>query len=218
MCAILNGSVTIGSEFQKIIQGGSYEKLILNLMNKSTKLFPNEYMKVDSQSHGECDFVDLKTSEKYDAKLVLTKKQGTWLGSRNSHIDKWVQNILDEITEYSKIIKNRTWDEDIENLLIYKIMEEKIKESQVDENIIFFLPFTIVPDSSDMIFSQFASDILTFVYDALEKNNVVGNRKIYFLYVGIANELVIRYMNKGGVREFFSNKELTKYIEYDISL
>ena len=126
--------------------------------------------------------------------------------------------MIDEIADYSEIIKDRKWDEEIEKLSLYQIMENTIKKEPEDENIIFFIPFTIVPDSSGMIFNQFVSDILTFIYDSLEKNNVIGKRKIYVLYVGIAKELIIRYMNKRGVREYFSNEELAEYIDYTVSL
>jgi len=211
-------TVRINDEFKNIIKSGNYEELILKLMNKSTKLFPNNYERVISQSHGECDFIDLKTFEKYDAKLLLNKKQGNWLGSKNSNFEKWIQSMIDEIADYSEIIKDRKWDEEIEKLSLYQIMENTIKKEPEDENIIFFIPFTIVPDSSGMIFNQFVSDILTFIYDSLEKNNVIGKRKIYVLYVGIAKELIIRYMNKRGVREYFSNEELAEYIDYTVSL
>lgn len=211
-------TVVINDDFKKLIQSGNYEEFILKLMNKSKKLFRNNYEKVISQSHGECDFIDLKTLEKYDAKLPLTKEQGKWLGSRNSNFQKWIQSLIDDITEFSKIIKNRKWEEAIETLLLYQIMEKTIQKEPEDENIIFFIPFTIVPDSSGMVYNQFASDVLTFIYDTLVKKNIVGKRKIYVVYVGIEKEIVVRYMNIRGMREYFSDEELFGYIDYSVAL
>lgn len=218
MGAIFNESVRVSDEFKKIIQGGAYEELILTLMNKSTKLFPNEYERVVCQSHGECDFIDLKTNKKYDAKLPITKEQGRWLGSKNSNFEKWIQSMIDEIAECGQMIMNRSWDECIENLSLYQIMEKTIKKEPEDENIIFFIPFTIVFDGSNMIYTQFGSDILTFIFDRLEKNNVIGKRDVYVLYVGTEKELVFRHMNTRYVREYFSNEVLAKYIDYSIEL
>ena len=118
-------TVRINDEFKNIIKSGNYEELILKLMNKSTKLFPNNYERVISQSHGECDFIDLKTFEKYDAKLLLNKKQGNWLGSKNSNFEKWIQSMIDEIADYSEIIKDRKWDEEIEKIVLSAIDEIK---------------------------------------------------------------------------------------------
>ena len=211
-------TVRISDEFKRIIQGGAYESLILNLMNKSEKLFPHKYKRVENQAHGECDFIDLETFEKYDAKIPFTKKQGAWIGSKNSDFEKWIQSMLDELVKYSDIVRRREWNEEISNLTLYKTMEKTIIKEPEDENIIFFIPFTIVQDSNDMIYNQFASDILTFIFDELERNNVVGNRKIYVIYVGMEKELVVRYMNHRGVREYFSNEELMSYIDYNVSL
>ena len=80
---------TIGESFKTLIKKDNYEKLIFELLKNSTKLFPNQYEHIATQSHGECDFLDLKTKEKYDAKLPITTKQGEWIGSNNGCFEKW---------------------------------------------------------------------------------------------------------------------------------
>ena len=76
--------VNILEGFKTIIKSGNYEKIILEIMNNSNKMFPNKYIHQHNQSHGECDFVDVVSGEKYDAKLPLCKAQGKLLGSNNA--------------------------------------------------------------------------------------------------------------------------------------
>ena len=76
MSVKLYTEVTISEKFKKIIQSGNYEKLVHSLLNLSTKLFPNEIKYIENQSCGECDYIDEKNGEKYDAKLPISKAQG----------------------------------------------------------------------------------------------------------------------------------------------
>ena len=86
----------IKNSFKGIIQSGNYEKVILNLMNKSEIIFPNQYIHVESQSKGECDYIDTSTNEKYDAKLPFSNKQGKLIGSRESDYEEWY-NLISNI-------------------------------------------------------------------------------------------------------------------------
>ena len=87
----------INDNFKELIRGGNYEKLIERLMNDSQKIFPNKYKHLEKQSKGECDFIDLSTNQKYDAKLLFSEKDGKLVGSRNSDFGEWMQIKLDEL-------------------------------------------------------------------------------------------------------------------------
>ena len=79
---------TINDNFKELIRGGNYEKLIEQLMNDSKKLFPNKYKHLEKQSKGECDFIDLSTNQKYDAKLLFSEKDGKLVFSQRKHLSK----------------------------------------------------------------------------------------------------------------------------------
>ena len=208
---------TISNKFRLLIQSGNYEKLILDLLNKSIKLFPNQYEHIDSQANGECDFIDQKTKGKYDAKLPITKKQGRWIGSNNADFEKWISSMMDECAEFAqKIIQERGLHR-VEELKLYTIMKNLVVNDKPDENIIFFFPFPVVYETSCGIFGQFASDILSNIYDTLNQNGVIGERKIYAIYPSIDNKIGIRLLNTG-VREWFSSELLDEYIKYDVCL
>ncbi len=206
---------TISDSFKTLIKKDNYEKLIFELLKNSTKLFPNQYEHIATQSHGECDFLDLKTKEKYDAKLPITTKQGKWIGSNNACFEKWLESMINECSEYSeKRIKQRELQNNTEDLELYKIIKEKIEQDKEDENIIFFFPYPIVIESSEGIYGQFALDILSSIFNDLKENDIVKNRKIYAVYPTIDNKICIRLLNTL-VREWFSSEKLNDYIKYD---
>ena len=208
---------TINNNFKWLIKGGNYENLILELMNISIKLFPNQYEHIDSQAKGECDFIDIQTGTKYDAKLPFTPSQGQLIGSNNANYEKWITSMLSECAEFSqKMIQLRDLH-NIEELTLYEVMKKAIENDKVDENIIFFFPFPIVCESSGGIFSQFASDILSNIYDTLNRNGIIKERKVYTIYPSIDNKLGIRLLNTG-VREWFTSDTMNQYIEYDAFL
>ena len=207
---------TISENFKLLIKKDNYEKLIFTLLNASTKLFPNQYEHINSQSHGECDFVDLKTNEKYDAKLPITTQQGYWIGSNNHCFEKWLESMINECSEFTiKKIKQRELQNNIEDIELYKIMKQKIENDKDDENIIFFFPFPIVYETPNGIYGQFCSDILSNIFDGLKENDIVKDRKIYVIYPCLDNRISIRCLNTG-VREWFSSKLLDNYIKFDI--
>lgn len=174
---------TISNGFKKCIQSGNYEKIVLNIMNSSTKIFPNNYIHINEQSNGECDFVDTSTLEKYDAKLPINKQQGKLIGSNNNNFEKWLISMQEETGEFAQYI-------------------------------IFLFPYPIVCEQEPSIFGQFASDILSAIFEELKENNIVGERTIYAIYPAMTEKLVVRCLNTG-IREFITNNELKNYIDYE---
>ena len=209
-------TASISEAFKSLIQSGNYERLILNIINASTKIFPNKYMHIANQSHSQCDFVDNLTSEKYDAKLLFTSTQGKLIGSNHSDFLAWVKTMIDETTEFGTYIENRG-NYNIENLTLYSVMRDRLLSVEADEHAIFFIPYTIVLDSKEMIFTQFASDILSATFSKLAQNGLVGNRKVYAIYPSIDGDIVIRCLNSHA-REFIPNIELKNYINFDVRL
>ena len=79
---LLRKVATISDKLKTFIQSGNYEIYILRLMNQSKTVFPGEYDRHKVQSHSECDFYDVKTLEKYEAKLPFDKKEGELILSK----------------------------------------------------------------------------------------------------------------------------------------
>lgn len=208
--------VNIYVEFKTIIKSGNYEKIVLEIMNSSEKMFRSKYIHQQNQSHGECDFVDELTGEKYDVKLPLDKKQGKLLGSNNCNYDAWLKTMIDEALEFSDVVKNRG-NYNTEELELYKVVKNRLETVKKDENLILFFPFPIIPcEVPGSIYIPVKSNILTLIFDTLEKNGLVKNRNIYAIYPCVGNKLAIRLLNER-ICEFVSDQPLKKYINYNIS-
>ena len=205
MSITLQTYITINEKFKKIIQSGNYERLIYSLLNVSAKLFPNEFEYIESQSCGECDFVDKKTGEKYDAKLPITTQQGKWIGSKQVDYKKWIESMLDECSEFAEKMIQKRGQHSIEELVLYQTLKQIIQKEKADEHIIFFFPFPIVYESSVGIYGQFASDILSTIYDGLQQSSTIKEQKIYAIYPSIDELIIIRNL-ANGAREYCKRK------------
>ncbi len=186
---------------------GIYEKKVLDIMNISKEVFPSKYEFVEEQSHGECDYVDVLSGKKYDAKLPFSSKQIELLTDGRKHkpkIQDWIISLQKEASEFDLgKIRNGTFS--IEKTELFKIMRERIEKDKPDENIIFFFPYPISLSIKDSVFLQFATDYLREIYNKLSENSVLARRKIYAIYP--TNE-----------KSLFAVRDLsdynTEYIEY----
>ena len=91
---------TIHNDIKELIKSGNYERIILDLMNASKTIFPNQYIHQDIQANGECDFIDVITGEKFDAKIPIDKRQGKLIGSRKGDAGALASEFYKEVLEY----------------------------------------------------------------------------------------------------------------------
>lgn len=213
---IIREQAIISDKFKELIRGGTYEKLIETLINESKKVFPNQYKHLENQSRGQCDFIDLFTNQKYDAKLLFSEKDGQLVGSKNSDFGEWVKIKLNEVVEFSEYIERRG-QFDIQNLTIYKVFMQRLATVETDEHPIIFIPYPVVLDGEGLGILHFCGDLLSAIFKELKKENLVKDRRLYVIYPCLGNSIVIRCLNDNQ-REFFSDQELRKYIAYDINL
>ena len=134
-------AANMSEAFGKLIDKNVNERLILNLMNESRYVFPGQYQWITSQSIGECDFIDIHTGQKYDAKPPLTNKQGALIGSRNHDYAAWMKTMTAIEAEFSDCVDGTDGVKNIEGLELYRILEKRLASLQADENAIFFFPY-----------------------------------------------------------------------------
>ena len=214
MAITFHAQIAISEAFKQLIQRGRYEKPIVDLMNASTKLFPNQYKHNEIQSAGECDFLDLVTGKKYDAKLLITTQQGQWIGSRDDQILQWLNSMIEEGKEFSLKMITHPEEHDVRTLTLYKLMKDRLESDKCDEHLIFFLPFPVTNDSSIGFYRQFAADIFSAIYGALEQDHVLKEREIYIILPTTDEKIVIRNL-RTGVREYFPRETVNPYIRFD---
>lgn len=213
MGLLIRMAANVGEVFGKLINKNVNEKLILNLMNESHNVFPGQYQWVESQSMGECDFIDVNTGQKFDAKLPLTKQQGALIGSRNHDYAAWMKTMTAIESEFSDCIDGSDGVKNVEGLELYKILEERLSSLRDDENAIFFFPYPIVLDAENLMTTSFCMDLLDHIFCELKKRGCIGRRAVYVIYPAIDTKIVLRNL-RTGLREYVVCPELDQYIRY----
>lgn len=205
--------VVIDESFRSLIKEHNYEKYLHTIINKSQLVFRGlKFKHIDNQAHGESDFID-SNGKKYDAKLLFDKKQGALIGDSKNEFEKWLREMQDEKTEFGECIRKRNLSI-IDDTKLYKIMKARLASVKPDENAIMFIPFPIVDEYKNSVFLQLATDFLQAVYDKLEDDKLVGNRKLYFIYPsGEPQEYVLR--NTDHMREYICCEELEDFISFE---
>lgn len=208
--------VTIDNSFRDLIKSGTYEKYIFDIISRSKNLFAGrQFTHNGAQSHGECDFVD-DQGQKYDAKLIFNEKQGRLIGEPKNKMQGWLQDMTNEKTEFAESIQKRDLSI-VKNTKLYRIMKKRLESVNADENAILFIPYPIVDDYEGSTVLQQVTDFLQAVYDQLEEDGVVGNRKAYFIYPSMKPHVyVLRSASRK--REYIRCDELDDFIKFETRL
>lgn len=208
-------------KLKSFIQSGNYENYILDLMNQSEIVFPKYYEKNTIQSAGECDFYDIETHEKYEAKLPFDKKEGELICRTDSELKTWLKFMMDEESEFGeKIIENRGKYQ-VSDLQLYKTLEKRLDTVQKDENAIILFPYPITldlePVKGCLNILGLTCDILSSIFSQLVRNNVVGKRNVYAIYPSMDEKIVLRCLNTG-IREYLVFNRLKDVFAYSFTL
>lgn len=206
--------ISISEEFRELFKRQQYEKYVYMIICRSKLLFKGKsFERIEYQSHGECDFKD-EYGNKYDVKLLFNKKQGAMIGERKNDIINWLKAMDEERAQFSGCIMSRNLSLIVDTQL-YKITKERLLTVSQDEDAIFFIPFPIVIDCQNVMFMQFASDYLQVVYDKLEDEGLVGERKLYFIYPSVEPETFVLRSGNSRKREYIKVPELRNIISFE---
>mgnify|MGYP003302197504 CR=1 FL=1 len=204
---------TIHNDIKELIKSGNYEKIILDLMNSSKTIFPNAYIHLDNQAHGECDFVDSITGEKFDAKIPINQKQGKIIGSRNGDIRALTTELHKEALEFQSCFSEEPKKPNNE-LKLFKKMEYNISKTKADENIIFFIPYPIVLDFEDFPLIGI-QDLLKKIYYEMALTFDLSKKHLYAIYISFDKKMVLRDLETDK-REYLDFPDMQCYVGYDI--
>ncbi|MGI6726369.1 MAG: hypothetical protein ACOX62_09335 [Christensenellales bacterium] len=196
------------------IQAKTYEPIVLQLMNQSKTVFPEEYFHVKEQSHGEADFCST-SKVKFDAKLLFSTEQCKYLARGDENLIDWMQSLRQELWQVSEMLLNRNLDE-IHTTRLYKEMLQRLPDEDFIENTIYFTPYPIVPAFESSVYIQFASDIISITYNALVTKNPERfiNKSNYIIYpTSDAKKMVLRILGEDK-KEYTSIEPLLEHIRY----
>jgi hypothetical protein len=188
-------------------------------MKESQSVFPGEYEMVKEQSHGECDFIEVKSNTKYDTKLPFLKKELELLTDGKRHkpqIEEWINIMQSEASDFDPLAIRNNKDYDITETKLYQIMKEAILRDKVDEHIIFFLPYPITLSIKKSIYLQFCTDYLKAIYNRLIDDICLNRRKIFVIYpASEKNQFALRDLSTYHT-EYIICSELEKYFSYEV--
>ena len=204
---------TIHNEVKDIIKSGNYEKIILDLMNASKEIFPSRYTHLDNQAHGECDFVDVVTGEKFDAKIPIDKRQGQMIGSRKGDVSALTTEFHNEALEFQYCFVGEQ-KKPITELNLFKKMKNNISKTKSDENVIFFIPYPIVFDFEGFPLVG-ASDLLKKIYRELSASADISRKHLYAIYISFDRKMVLRNLETDK-RAYLQFLEMQHYVDYNI--
>ena len=205
---------TVHSDIKDLIKSGNYERIILDLMNSSKTIFHGSYIHLENQAHGECDFVDAVTGEKFDAKIPIDQRQGKLIGSREGDVRKLTSELHNEALEFQSCF-SEDQKRPISELKLFKKMKKNIDKTKSDENVIFFIPYPIIFDFEDFPLIG-ASDLLKKIYRELVACTDISNKHLYAIYISFDKKLVLRNLETDE-REYLQFPEMQHYINYDIN-
>ena len=204
---------TIHNDIKDLIKSGNYEKIILDLMNASKTIFPGHYIRLDNQAHGECDFIDAVTGEKFDAKIPIDKRQGQMIGSRKGDVGALTTEFQNEALEFQHCFVGDQ-KKPITELSLFKKMKNNIRKTKVDENVIFFILYPIVFDFEGFPLVG-ASDLLKKIYSELSASTDISGKHLYTIYISFDRKMVLRNLETDK-REYLQFPEMQHYVDYDI--
>ena len=118
----INSVATLSDDLRKFIQSGNYEPYILDLMNRSSVIFPGQYERNTDQSDNQSDFYDVQTLEKYEAKLPFDKKEGKLICSNQGSFKEWLKFMMDEEAEFGEKMILERGKHSIDTLRLYKTL------------------------------------------------------------------------------------------------
>lgn len=205
---------TIHNDVKELIKSGNYEKIILDLMNSSKIIFPHTYIHLDNQAHGECDFVDSVTGEKFDAKIPIDQKQGKIIGSRNGDIGALTTELHKEALEFQSCFSEEP-KKPINELKLFKKMEFNISKTKADENVIFFIPYPIVFDFENFPLIGI-QDLLKKIYCEMAITFDLSQKHLYAIYISFDKKMVLRDLETDK-REYLDFPDMQHYVNYDIN-
>ncbi|MBE7004199.1 MAG: hypothetical protein E7425_07955 [Ruminococcaceae bacterium] len=209
--------VTTSDAFRDLFKHQHYEEYVFQIISKSKKFFGNcHFDKVTTQSDNEPDFIDIKTKDKYEVKLLFDEKMGVLIGDRKNKSDEWIKRFLQLRDECGKQIIKR--DFDVSSLKMYQITKERLNSIEKDETAIFFIPFPLVENGVyDGAVSRFATDIIQIIIDQLNRDGLINGRNIYFIYPTMeTNVYCIRNCNHQ--REYVTALELNSIVSFKCNL
>ena len=214
----LDNQIALSKNYYQVIKKEIYEDIIFSIMSDSKILFMGNYKKIDSQSNGECDYIELDNNgniiKKFDAKILFLNKACQYIAKNN--ISSFLEELKNSINEtYDCILNNK----DLEKTALYQELlydlDSRLKD---DENGILFFPFHFSLKHKDSLVYNLGQDNIESLFNCIKNNkpNLFSNRDLFFITLNDFNQTVIYWLTSSyGINkyEFIDKNYLDDYID-----
>ena len=207
---------TVSEAIRDLIHRQNYEEYVFQIISNSKRIFKNcHFERVNEQSHGECDFIDVNSEDKkkYEVKLLFDKETGGKIGERKNNLTLWIERLLEQRNEYGKLLMQGVCD--VSSTKLYQIAKGRLSAVKSDETAILFTIFPIVEDSRNDVYTQFGVDFVQAIYKQLDKDKLTEGREKFFIYPAMEDDLYcIRDRNYH--REYVPAPKLNDIVSYKV--
>lgn len=208
-------TLSISNDYVKLIKKETYEPILLHIINASENIFPDTYRPNTEQSNGESDFVNNRTSQNIDAKLLFQQEQCRLISKGKDEFRSWIYSIENELSELFDLFADGYADS-LKVTILYKEMFRELSKIKKDsEDALLFLPFPVTMDCSGSITGDHTTTVFNQIYNEIEnsENSLVNGKIVYIIYPSLDNKIVLRNLSDSSMApEFLDDISLSKFI------
>lgn len=186
------------------------EGIICKIINDSKIVFPGRYKQIEVQDNGEPDFIEVDSTEKFDAKLLFKNEMCRVL-SKDDY-----PTFLHMLLDYIGVNFVTQRERGPEELSLYIEMKSRIDSINDDENGILFLPYPSTFISTRNYFSNLCSDVFDYCFDSISTN-----KTIYLITVNHNQEIVLKKLGTNEIEylpdHYLNGMITTEIVDYGVN-
>ena len=208
--------IGISEYYAHLLKKDIYEDAVCEIMNASAVVFPDEYQRIEMQSHGESDFKNLNTGQMIDGKLLFREKQCYLLAMGEEKLQKWLDSLKDEAAELLDLVKQND-DEPFMESSMYFEMTQRLQSIKKGEDVVFFMPYPLAIRYKSGIIAYLTINVFRRIFEVLQKNQpeITEEKRVYIIYPTTDERVVLAELTSDTV-EYLNEGFLAEYVNIEV--
>lgn len=210
--------ICISDRYVELLNKDLYEPVVLEIMNDSEIVFPDQYRRILNQSHGESDYCNVNTGQMIDAKLLFKEKQCYMLSRGKEELQKWLNSLKEEVEELFEAIKSDNKRE-LNTSMLYFEMTQRLRSIKQDEDVVLFMPYPLAVGYKNGTISYLNVNIFQVLFDDMKKNcpEIVLGKRVYVIYPSLDDRIILSELTaENGQNEYLVSGALAEYVSMEI--
>lgn len=208
--------IGISAYYADLLKKDIYEEVVCEIMNASAVVFPDEYKRIEQQSHGESDFENLNTGQMIDGKLLFREKQCYLLAMGEDKLQKWLDSLKAETAELLQLVTQND-DRPFITSSMYFEMTQRLKSIKKGEDVVFFMPYPLTVNNKYGVITYLNVNVFRRIFAVLKKNQpeTVCEKRVYIIYPS-ADERVVLAELTADTSEYLNEGFLSEYVNIQV--